>query len=67
MLGDGTSIGTQLASQHRSRKCRLHKHYQKYPTKEEVTTHPPDGIMVSNWVVLYEKVRKRIYPEQIFY
>nr|GEX36867.1 hypothetical protein [Tanacetum cinerariifolium] len=61
MLGNGTSIGTQLASQHRSRTCRLHKHDQKYPTKEEATTHPPDGIMVSDWVVLYEKVRKRIF------
>nr|GEX05113.1 myb domain protein 62 [Tanacetum cinerariifolium] len=54
-IGDETSIGTQLVSQHRSRKCRLHKHYQKYPTKEEATTHPPDGIMVADWVVLYEK------------
>ncbi|GJX13543.1 hypothetical protein Tco_0205301 [Tanacetum coccineum] len=62
MLGDGTSIGIQLAIQHRSRKCRLHKHYQKYPTKEEATTHPPDGIMVADWVVLYEKVRERRFP-----
>nr|GEZ49872.1 hypothetical protein [Tanacetum cinerariifolium] len=45
----------------------LHKHYQKYPTKEEATTHPPDGIMVADWVVLYEKVRERRFPENTHY
>ncbi|GJV27437.1 hypothetical protein Tco_1383885 [Tanacetum coccineum] len=49
------SIKTQLASHHRTRQYILHKHYLKYPTKEEAMTHPPNGVKVAEWVLLCDR------------
>ncbi|GKB24804.1 hypothetical protein Tco_0864205, partial [Tanacetum coccineum] len=48
------AIKTQLASHHRTRQYILHKHYLKYPTKEEAMTHPLNGVKVAEWVLLCE-------------
>nr|GEX03161.1 pollen receptor-like kinase 4 [Tanacetum cinerariifolium] len=49
------AIKTQLASHHRTRQYILHKHYLKYPTKEEAMTHPPNGVKVAEWVLLCDR------------
>ncbi|GJY04712.1 Myb domain protein 62 [Tanacetum coccineum] len=45
------AMKTQLASHHKTRQYRLHKHYLRYLTKEEVTTHPPNDVKVAEWVL----------------
>nr|GEW86128.1 retrotransposon protein, putative, Ty1-copia subclass [Tanacetum cinerariifolium] len=49
------AIKTQLASHHKTRQYILHKHYLKYPTKEEEMTHLPNGVKVSEWVLLCDR------------
>ncbi|GKA02389.1 Myb domain protein 62 [Tanacetum coccineum] len=49
------AIKTQLASHHRTKQYILHKHYLRYPTKEEATTHPPNGVKVAEWVLLCDR------------
>ncbi|GJW19327.1 Myb domain protein 62 [Tanacetum coccineum] len=52
------AIKTQLASHHRTRQYILHKHYLRYPTKEEATTHPPNGVKFAEWVLLCDRKGK---------
>ncbi|GJV67160.1 hypothetical protein Tco_1482669 [Tanacetum coccineum] len=49
------AIKTQLASHHKTKQYILHKHYLRYPTKEEATTHPPNGVKVAEWVLLCDR------------
>ena len=49
------AIDTQLASQHKSRRWRLHNHYKTYPTKEQAVMNPPRGVKVPDWVLLCER------------
>ncbi|GJS89628.1 hypothetical protein Tco_0772264 [Tanacetum coccineum] len=58
------AMKTQLATHHRTRQYILHKHYQKYPTKDEATTHLPNGVKVAEWVLLCDSIRMDLNSEK---
>ncbi|GJT55073.1 hypothetical protein Tco_0990127, partial [Tanacetum coccineum] len=49
------AINSQLASQHKSRRWRLHNHYKNYPTKEQAIMNPPRGVKIPDWEHLCDR------------
>nr|GEY85644.1 reverse transcriptase domain-containing protein [Tanacetum cinerariifolium] len=59
------AIKTQLASHHRTRQYILHKHCLKYSTKEEATTHPPNGVKDAEWVLLCDRFMSKEFQDAL--
>ncbi|KAL3536650.1 hypothetical protein ACH5RR_000016, partial [Cinchona calisaya] len=56
-----TRIHQQLASQMKSFKHRLHKRFQKYPSKEEAMKHVPEGFDKEAWIKLCEEFDSKAF------
>nr|GEY07241.1 hypothetical protein [Tanacetum cinerariifolium] len=53
----------QLVSQHKNKQYKSHLHFKKYPTKEAVMMHPPDGVRTRDWVNLCDRFASEAFQK----